>query len=218
MLRDPLNVMPQAVMTYNDARISLEHLDAFLDSKDPQVDTSTSNHEHSDLMKVGFKDAILRWPAKVKVDAEDQRTPTSPPFSLKVDDLDFPLGCLSIVTGRPSSGKTSLLCALLGQMSLESGNVYLPTDDRAHSSSRVAYVAQTAWIENGTVRENITFLDPWDDARYRAVLYQCDLLRDLSFMENGDLTHIGDKGVPLTGKSKILAMYVTDPSFRRSKA
>ncbi|ORZ00940.1 ABC transporter type 1, transmembrane domain-containing protein [Syncephalastrum racemosum] len=202
MLRDPLNVMPQAVMTYNDARVSLDHLDAFLGSKVTGMDAPTSGHEHNDLMKVGFKDAILRWPRKATVDLQGQQKSLSPLFTLKVDDLDFPLGCLSIVTGRPGDGKTSLLCALLGQMCLESGNVYLPTDDRAHSSSRVAYAAQTAWIENGTVRENITFLDPWDDARYRAVLYQCDLLRDLSLMENGDLTRIGDRGVPLTDVQK----------------
>ena len=54
-------------------------------------------------------------------------------------------------------------------------------------------MSQTAWIEHTTVRENILFSESWDDARYRTVLHQCDLLRDLSLFENGDLTVVGDK-------------------------
>ncbi|KAG1081220.1 hypothetical protein G6F42_023026 [Rhizopus arrhizus] len=68
---------------------------------------------------------------------------------------------------------------------------------------RVAYVAQTAWIEHGTLRENILFSEPWDDTRYRAVLHQCDLLRDLSLLDNGDLTLTTDKAMSNTMRHKI---------------
>jgi ABC-type multidrug transport system fused ATPase/permease subunit len=63
-----------------------------------------------------------------------------------------------------------------------------------------------AWIENGTVRENILFSETWDDTRYRAVLHQCDLLRDLSMLENGDLTQIGERGTIIAGKQGDLSI------------
>lgn len=35
------------------------------------------------------------------------------------------------------------------------------------------------WILNATVKANITFLEPWDEARYAAVLHACALTHDI---------------------------------------
>lgn len=35
------------------------------------------------------------------------------------------------------------------------------------------------WILNATVKANITFMEPWDERRYAAVLHACALTHDL---------------------------------------
>ena len=57
----------------------------------------------------------------------------------------------------------------------------------------VAYVAQTAWIINATLRDNILLGLPFDEERYNAVLDACDLSQDLAILPAGDFTEIGEK-------------------------
>ena len=58
----------------------------------------------------------------------------------------------------------------------------------------VAYAAQESWVQNETIRDNIVFGSPFDEERYRKVLYQCGLERDLTLFEAGDQTEVGEKG------------------------
>ena len=61
-------------------------------------------------------------------------------------------------------------------------------------NGKVAYVAQSAWILNKTVRENILFGLPFDQDKYDKVLDACSLRKDLELLENGDMTEIGERG------------------------
>lgn len=69
-------------------------------------------------------------------------------------------------------------------------------------SGTTAYVAQTAWIQNGTIQDNILFGKPMDVGRYREVLRVCCLEKDLDMMEFGDQTEIGERGINLSGGQK----------------
>lgn len=57
----------------------------------------------------------------------------------------------------------------------------------------MAYIAQQAWIQNATVRDNILFQKPMERERYNRVLEQCALQSDLSVLPGGDMTEIGEK-------------------------
>ncbi|KAF3621501.1 ABC transporter C family member 10 [Capsicum annuum] len=65
-----------------------------------------------------------------------------------------------------------------------------------------AYVSQSAWIQTGTIRENILFGSPLDNQRYQQTLEKCSLLKDLKLLPYGDLTEIGERGVNLSGGQK----------------
>lgn len=52
-----------------------------------------------------------------------------------------------------------------------SGDVY--------AAGSLAYVPQTAWIPNDSVRNNILFGKPYDEEKYQRVLDVCRLRRDL---------------------------------------
>lgn len=54
-------------------------------------------------------------------------------------------------------------------------------------------MAQQAWIQNATLRDNILFGKLYDDVRYNQVLDACALRPDLEILPAGDLTEIGEK-------------------------
>ena len=69
-------------------------------------------------------------------------------------------------------------------------------------SGRIAYVSQTAWLQTGTIRENILFGSAMETLRYEETLCRCSLLKDLELLPYGDMTEIGERGVNLSGGQK----------------
>eukprot|EP00735_Rhodelphis_limneticus_P012516 TRINITY_DN57_c0_g2::TRINITY_DN57_c0_g2_i1::g.14725::m.14725 TRINITY_DN57_c0_g2::TRINITY_DN57_c0_g2_i1::g.14725 ORF type:complete len:834 (-),score=313.02,sp/Q9R1X5/MRP5_MOUSE/36.59/1e-167,sp/Q9R1X5/MRP5_MOUSE/29.27/1e-13,ABC_tran/PF00005.22/3.3e-07,ABC_tran/PF00005.22/1.5e-21,ABC_membrane/PF00664.18/2.4e-26,SMC_N/PF02463.14/10,SMC_N/PF02463.14/0.18,SMC_N/PF02463.14/0.017,AAA_21/PF13304.1/5.3,AAA_21/PF13304.1/0.0072,AAA_21/PF13304.1/7.2,AAA_16/PF13191.1/9.6e-05,MMR_HSR1/PF01926.18/0.0022,AAA_29/ len=65
-----------------------------------------------------------------------------------------------------------------------------------------AYVSQLPWIQQCSVRDNILFGKPMDEDRYNQVVYACALERDMSILEFGDLTEIGEGGINMSGGQK----------------
>ncbi|KAJ2881034.1 hypothetical protein H4R27_004351, partial [Coemansia aciculifera] len=153
------------------------------------------------------------------LDLDDGNVPGK--FELKDIDVRFPHGVFSIVAGPTGSGKSSLLSALIGEMTLTRGRVLLPTvnprldtngvnkyrdiielSDEGLGTRDIAYVAQEAWLRNATIRENILFGEHYDASRYEEVLRVCALKPDLRILSAGDQTEIGERGVTLSGGQK----------------
>ena len=105
-------------------------------------------------------------------------------------------GELVAIVGATGCGKSSLCAAILGEMVQVKGTVARP------AGRAVAYAAQSAWILNATVKENILFGHPLDEARYAAVVRACQLEVDLSALPDGDATEIGERGITLSGGQK----------------
>ncbi|XP_037835575.1 multidrug resistance-associated protein 5 [Kryptolebias marmoratus] len=120
-----------------------------------------------------------------------------PPISQRLQstlhciDLSVQQGKLLGVCGSVGSGKTSLISAILGQMTVLEGTVAV--------RGRMAYVAQQAWILNATLRDNILFGQEYQEDRYQSVLSACCLRLDLNLLPNADLTEIGERGANLSG-------------------
>ncbi|KAF9972235.1 hypothetical protein BGZ73_004675 [Actinomortierella ambigua] len=108
--------------------------------------------------------------------------------------LTIKRGSLTAIVGRVGEGKSSLVGALLGEMYKYNGTV------RAYGS--LAYVAQSAWILNDTVRNNILFGLEYDRDRYLQAIKACALVPDFKMLVNGDKTVIGEKGINLSGGQK----------------
>ena len=66
----------------------------------------------------------------------------------------------------------------------------------------VAYAAQESWVLNATIKDNILFGADFDEERYKKVIYQCGLARDLTLFDAGDQTEVGEKGLTLSGGQK----------------
>ncbi|KAH9035079.1 hypothetical protein EDB84DRAFT_1561273 [Lactarius hengduanensis] len=127
-------------------------------------------------------------------------------FELRDINIIFPERQLTVVTGPTASGKTALLMALLGEMTTLSGTIILSkrsslVDDFGLTHT-VAYAAQSPWLRHQTIKDNILFGYPYDEARYNAVVEACALKPDLEVLEDGDATEIGARGVSLSGGQK----------------
>jgi len=105
------------------------------------------------------------------------------------------VGRFVAVVGATGSGKSSLVSAMLGDMTIVSG--------RAKLCGKVAYIPQQAWIFNATVRENITFGLPFNRRLYDAAIDSSQLRTDIDKQfAGGDMCEIGEKGINLSGGQK----------------
>ncbi|THV04763.1 P-loop containing nucleoside triphosphate hydrolase protein [Dendrothele bispora CBS 962.96] len=147
--------------------------------------------------KIGFRNATFSWS---KDSADGTLTPSKRQFLLKIDELFFQRGCINLILGPTGSGKTSLLLALLSELH------FIPSGpDSWYNLPRtggVAYAAQESWVQNATIKENIVFGSDFDEERYKKVIYQCAMERDLALFDAGDETEVGEKGLTLSGGQK----------------
>jgi ABC-type multidrug transport system fused ATPase/permease subunit len=86
-------------------------------------------------------------------------------------NLQIHQGSLVAIVGMVGSGKSSILAALLGEM--------IKVNGRVRISGKIAYVPQTAWIMNATLKENILFGRDFDKKFYDQVIEACALKQDL---------------------------------------
>ncbi|KAF5313867.1 hypothetical protein D9619_013092 [Psilocybe cf. subviscida] len=194
-------------------RVALDRFDAFLRTTElidefddtsaaPQpVARDTAEYEVGDLESddVELEDIAFVWSKDDVAHGADGGS--SSPFKLRIHErVRFKSNAINLIVGPTGCGKTSILMALLGEMktirSSPRSRVRLPR------AGGVAYAAQESWILNETIRDNIIFGSPYDDERYRKVIHQCALERDLSLFKAGDRTEVGEKGLTLSGGQK----------------
>uniref|UniRef100_A0A8D3D4N1 Multidrug resistance-associated protein 4 n=1 Tax=Scophthalmus maximus TaxID=52904 RepID=A0A8D3D4N1_SCOMX len=101
---------------------------------------------------------------------------------------------LLAVIGPVGAGKSSLLSAILGELSQESGVVKV--------KGELTYTSQQPWILPGTIRSNILFGKELNPKKYERVLRACALKRDMDLLPGGDLAMVGDRGTNLSGGQK----------------
>lgn len=101
---------------------------------------------------------------------------------------------LAAIVGPVGSGKSTFLNVLLGEVAIDSGEVLV--------NGKVSYCSQEPWVFEGTIRDNVVFVEDFNERRYKRVLKVCALERDLELLPRGDLTMIGERGVSLSGGQK----------------
>jgi hypothetical protein len=59
-------------------------------------------------------------------------------------------------------------------------------EGQAHAAGNFAYVPQSPWCQNLSLRDNIIFGQPVNESHYRQVIHACALELDLQILAAGD--------------------------------
>ena len=179
ILRFPMMMLPQSMVSIASAMVSVKRLLKFLLL--PEVDGSIVEELNKDSENsVVFDQVSIGWEA-------DKST-------LSNINMIIPNGELVAVIGQTGAGKSTFVQSILGETFKTKGTI--------KSKKSIAYVPQQAWIQNETVRENIIFKKPLDRLKYNKVIQACALKDDLTQLSAGDKTEIGEKGINLSGGQK----------------
>lgn len=196
-LEGTLSKVPELTTDLLDAYVSVKRIEEYL--KAPERPDDLDQGE-----SVTFKNASIAWPSDEDEEGDG--------YILRNINLKFPENKLSVISGKTGSGKSLLLASILGEADLLSGTIEVPKsppicdrrDDKATRDnwiiqSSIAFVAQSPWIENATIKDNILFGLPFNSVRYQKVLNACALQHDLRMLVDGELTEIGANGINLSG-------------------
>lgn len=200
-----VNMFPEAVAALSQAGVTFGRLDKFLASDEVEADPPSSA-DHQTVGSIVVKDGQFEWPTTnpVAVTGADEAIPVADKrgnvpqvdvgFRLIGVNLEINAGSMVMIVGSVGAGKSSLLNALLGEMTLVHGSMA--------RHGEIAYVSQQAWIRNANVKDNILFEASFDPYRYSQVLQATQLAQDLDALPGGDHTEIGERGINLSGGQK----------------
>lgn len=200
LLRSPLDQLADMTAIVIQSKVSLDRISDFLEEDETSKYEQLGQQRDENSPVIGFQNASFAWNSSSDTD-----------FKLRDLDIAFKPGKLNVVIGPTGAGKTSLLMALLGEMELLSGKVFLPgiiprdeleIDRETGLTESVAYCSQSPWLLNDSIRNNIIFSAPFNQERYDQVVESCGLTRDLQILAAGDQTEIGEKGIALSGGQK----------------
>ncbi|UVC49821.1 hypothetical protein MACK_003936 [Theileria orientalis] len=144
---------------------------------------------------VYYKDATFTW-------VNSRRDLLNKNYEPYLKNINFELkrGEMAIVTGTQGSGKSNFIKSMLGEMTLVGGSMaVIPL----HTSMPIFYASQDIWLQQGTIRSNITFGYKFDENLYNTVLKAVELEFDISTWDKGDLRVVSDNAHSLSGGQRV---------------
>ncbi|KAF3485182.1 hypothetical protein F2Q69_00053759 [Brassica cretica] len=181
VLRFPLNMLPNLLSQVVTANVSLQRIEELLLSEERILAENPPLQPGAPAISI--KNGYFSWDSKA----------TKP--TLSNINLEIPVGSLVAIVGGTGEGKTSLVSAMLGELSrTETSSVII--------RGSVAYVPQVSWIFNATVRDNILFGSGFEAERYWRAIDATALQHDLDLLPGRDHTEIGERGVNISGGQK----------------
>ncbi|KAF7292829.1 Multidrug resistance-associated ABC transporter protein [Mycena indigotica] len=221
-LRFALSLLTGTFINIVQSAVSLRRIETYLGTREISLVPDLSVQTR----RVAFNSCTVTWPQDTSTGSTPGTSAASTPrqkFLLLDLSFEFPEGQLSLVCGKLGSGKTLLLLALLGEADVVAGQLSCPRSpantlasfagfDPAKETWLVdgvcAYVPQTAWLQNASIKDNILFSLPYDDERYRLTLEACALVSDLAILDDGDDSEIGERGVCVIKALHLLYIYL----------
>ncbi|KAF2181672.1 multidrug resistance-associated protein 1 [Zopfia rhizophila CBS 207.26] len=184
LLTFPLAILPMVITSIVEASVAVGRITSYLLAEELQTDAVLRQGPVDEMgdESVRIRDATFTWNKN-----EERRA---------LQDINFSAhkGELACIVGRVGAGKSSLLQAVLGDLWKIKGAVVL--------RGAIAYVPQSAWVMNASVRENIVFGHRWDPQFYDKTVKACALRDDFASLPDGDQTEVGERGISLSGGQK----------------
>ena len=166
LIRIPLAILPMMIAFLVQAKVSLDRVNKFMNNEELSEDAVTidNDNKHDNENAVTINNGTFKW------GPEDPRV-------LSDLNINIKKGSLTAVVGSVGCGKSSLISAILGELDKESGSVT--------TSGKIAYVAQQAWIQNSTLKDNVLFCNDFVEGKYEKTIDACALRTDLEILPAG---------------------------------
>ncbi|VAI82659.1 unnamed protein product [Triticum turgidum subsp. durum] len=181
LVQDPIRQIPDVIGVVIQAKVAFTRISKFLDA--PELNGQARKKYYVGIdYPLAMNSCSFSWDVN----------PSKP--TLKNINLAVKAGEKVAICGEVGSGKSTLLAAVLGEVPKTEGTIQV--------CGKIAYISQNAWIQTGTVQDNILFGSSMDRERYHNTLARCSLVKDLEMLPYGDCTQIGERGVNLSGGQK----------------
>lgn len=185
ILQEPIYNLPELVSMITQTKVSIDRIQDFIKEEQQKPSMPNYTKQASDVV-IEIEPGEYTWEADLS-----SKRPT-----LKIDNkIAIMRGDKVAVCGSVGSGKSSFLCSIIGEIPRISGAGIEVFGSRA-------YVPQSAWIQTGTIKENVLFGKDMDRGFYEEVLEGCALDRDIGLWADGELTMVGERGINLSGGQK----------------
>lgn len=185
ILQEPIYNLPELISMIAQTKVSVDRIKEFI--KEDQVKLIPCHTSKESNVKIVIETGEYAW----KTSDQNLNKPT-----IKISEkIEIMKGYKVAICGSVGSGKSSLLSSILGEIPKISG-----VGSRVYGTK--AYVPQSAWIQTGTIRENVLFGKEMNKGYYEDVLEACALDQDVKMWEDGDLTVVGERGMNLSGGEK----------------
>ncbi|TXG56119.1 hypothetical protein EZV62_017432 [Acer yangbiense] len=186
VLQDPIYNLPELISMVTQTKVSFDRIQEFIREED-QMKPIPDHASMSSDISVDIEVGDYAW------ETSDQKSQNS---TIKITErMKIMKGYKVAICGSVGSGKSSLLCSILGEIPRIAGDGV-----KVHGTK--AYVPQSAWIQTGTIRENVIFGKDMNKAFYEDVLDGCALNRDIEMWTDGDLCVVRERGMNLSGGQK----------------
>ncbi|PQM42316.1 putative ABC transporter C family member 15 [Prunus yedoensis var. nudiflora] len=185
ILGEPIYNFPELISMITQTKVSIDRIQEFV--KEDQMKLIPCHDSEVSNVTVVLEPGEYAW----KTSEQDLKTPTI----TITEEIKIMKGSKVAVCGSVGSGKSSLLLSILGEIPKISGA-------GAKVYGTKAYVSQSAWIQTGTIRDNVLFGKEMNRGCYEEVLEICALDQDVNTWADGDLTVVGERGITLSGGEK----------------
>ncbi|KAK4488783.1 hypothetical protein RD792_004572 [Penstemon davidsonii] len=178
ILQEPIYNLPELISMIAQTKVSLDRVQSFV----LEEDQNRLAHHHT--------------PQNVAIDVEIGEYAWQNKPTIRITQrIKIKKGHKVAICGSVGSGKTSFLSSLLGEIPRISGSSI-----KMYGSK--AYVPQSAWIQTGSIRDNVLFGKEMNRDFYENVVESCALNQDFETWDHGDLSVVGERGMNLSGGQK----------------
>lgn len=195
ILIQPVTWIPWIIFKFKKAKISMNRLDSLLSLEEEQIDPMEKKKYGELKGDIEVRNLTYNYPGYIESVLED--------INIKIDHGKS-LGIIGVI----GSGKSTLMNLLLKLYDVERGKIFIDGVDIndipiKKIRDNICYITQDNFLFSTTLKENINlFKDEYKDSEIEESTKKAMIYEEISEMQEGIKTVIGEKGIDLSGGQK----------------
>ncbi|MBP3502470.1 MAG: ABC transporter ATP-binding protein [Clostridia bacterium] len=195
ILEMPVFWIPWLISRFRKLKVSYARLKKMFSLEEEQIEVFDNKNYKSLEGKIEIKNLTYNYPGYIETVLDNVN------ISIKKGES---LGIIGVI----GSGKTTLMNLLLKLYDVERGKIFIDDTDINDIPTKkirdnICYITQDNFLFSTTLKENINlFKDNYKDDEIEESTKKAMIYEDISNMEEGINTIIGEKGIDLSGGQK----------------